>query len=113
MAKPRTMWTCQQCGATSPGYMAKCPACGEWHTMVETVEARSSGGATRARTSNLPVLKPLGSVAYDGEERLTIPIAELNRVLGGGLVRGSLVLVGGDPGIGKVHADPPGRQHGR
>ncbi|HYJ13599.1 MAG TPA: DNA repair protein RadA, partial [Thermomicrobiales bacterium] len=101
MAKPRTMWTCQQCGATSPGYMAKCPACGEWHTMVETVETRSTGTSARTRTSGLAVLKPLGSVAYDGEERLTIPIAELNRVLGGGLVRGSLVLVGGDPGIGK------------
>ena len=101
MAKPRTLWTCQQCGATSPGYMAKCPACGEWHSMVETVEARSAGTPSRVRSSQLPVLRPLGSVAYDGEERLTIPIAELNRVLGGGLVRGALVLVGGDPGIGK------------
>lgn len=101
MAKTRTVWTCQQCGAISPGYMAKCPACGKWHTMVETIEERTSGGsATRTRTS-APVLKPLGVVTYDGEERLAIPIGELNRVLGGGLVRGSLVLVGGDPGIGK------------
>ena len=101
MPKVRTVWTCQQCGAISPGYMAKCPACGEWHSLVETVEERGrSGGTGRPRASGA-ILRPLGAVTYDGEERLSIPIGELNRVLGGGLVRGSLVLVGGDPGIGK------------
>jgi DNA repair protein RadA/Sms len=81
--------------------MGKCPACGEWHTMVETIEERSSsGGAARGRSARA-TLRPLGEVSFVGEERIPVPIGELNRVLGGGLVRGSLVLVGGDPGIGK------------
>lgn len=101
MAKTRTVWTCQQCGAVSPGYMAKCSACGEWHSMVETIEERGSSGSSSRPRMSAATLQPLGSVTYDGEERLAIPIGELNRVLGGGLVRGSLVLVGGDPGIGK------------
>lgn len=99
MPKARTSWVCQQCGAVSPAYLGKCPSCGEWHSMVETIEERStpSSGRTRHRAS----LQPLATISFDGEERIHVPIGELNRVLGGGLVRGSLVLVGGDPGIGK------------
>ncbi|MBA2467869.1 MAG: DNA repair protein RadA, partial [Chloroflexia bacterium] len=100
MPKARTSWVCQQCGTISPAYLGKCPGCGEWHSMVETIEERSSpGSAIRQRTRT--ELQPLGSVSFDGEERVPVPIGELNRVLGGGLVKGSLVLVGGDPGIGK------------
>jgi DNA repair protein RadA/Sms len=100
MPKVRTTWVCQQCGAVSPAYMGKCPACGEWHTMVETIEERSTSSATRGRSARA-ALRPLGEISFVGEERIPVPIGELNRVLGGGLVRGSLVLVGGDPGIGK------------
>lgn len=99
MPKARTTWVCQQCGAISPGYLGKCPGCGEWHSMVETIEERSSTTTTRSRTRS--VLQPLNAVVFDGDERVPVPIGELNRVLGGGLVKGSLVLVGGDPGIGK------------
>lgn len=101
MPKVRTSWICQQCGAMSPGYMAKCPGCGEWHSMVETIEeSRAASGSSRPRASR-GVMQSLSDITFDGEERIPVPISELNRVLGGGLVRGSLVLVGGDPGIGK------------
>ncbi len=101
MPKVRTTWVCQQCGAISPGYLGKCPACGEWHTMVETIEERTSTARVSSRGGAAPVLQPLGEVSPKGQERHVVPISELNRVLGGGLVPGSLVLVGGDPGIGK------------
>lgn len=101
MPKVRTTWVCQQCGAISPGYLGKCPACGEWHTMVETIEERTSSQRTTMRSGGTPILQPLGEVSPKGQERQLVPIRELNRVLGGGLVPGSLVLVGGDPGIGK------------
>jgi len=100
MPKQRTQFVCQQCGAISPGYLGKCPACGEWHTMVETIEERSSSAAAVRKRSG-STLQPLAAITYDAEHRVTVPIGELNRVLGGGLVPGSLVLVGGDPGIGK------------
>ncbi len=99
MPKVRTTWVCQQCGAISPAYLGKCPACGEWHSMVETIEDRSPATVNRSRQRT--ALQPLTSISFEGEERVPVPISELNRVLGGGLVRGSLVLVGGDPGIGK------------
>lgn len=101
MPKVRTTWVCQQCGAISPGYLGRCPACGEWHTMVETIEERASTPRSTARNGAAPTLQPLGDVSPKGQERQIVPISELNRVLGGGLVPGSLVLIGGDPGIGK------------
>lgn len=100
MPKVRTSWVCQQCGAVSPAYLGKCPGCGEWHTMVETIEERSAP-AVRSLGRPRAVLQPLDRVTRVGQSRVDVPIAELNRVLGGGLVPGSLVLVGGDPGIGK------------
>jgi DNA repair protein RadA/Sms len=99
MPKQRTQFVCQQCGAISPGYLGKCPACGEWHTMVETIEQRTPSATVRQRSQ--AALQPLSAITYDAEHRVPVPIGELNRVLGGGLVPGSLVLVGGDPGIGK------------
>jgi len=101
MPKARTQWVCQQCGAISPGYLGKCPGCGEWHTMVETIEERSSPSTGSRRIGARAELHPLSAIKFDAEQRVPVPIGELNRVLGGGLVPGSLVLVGGDPGIGK------------
>jgi len=99
MPKTRTTWVCQQCGAISPGYLGKCPGCGQWHTMVETIEERSSGNPSRLAMR--ADLQPLASIRFDERHRIPVPITELGRVLGGGLVPGSLVLLGGDPGIGK------------
>jgi DNA repair protein RadA/Sms len=102
MAKPRTTFVCQQCGYVSPGFLGRCPNCGQWNSMVETIEERRPGGAsvgTRARgAARAQPLREVGSAQVD---RVTVPIQELDRVLGGGLVPGSLVLIGGDPGIGK------------
>jgi DNA repair protein RadA/Sms len=102
MAKSHIYYECQNCGRKSPRYMGKCPNCGEFNTMIEVIEepepAKSAGRtATPARS------KPqrLGEVSSDADERYPVPVEELARVLGGGLVPGSVVLVGGDPGIGK------------
>lgn len=102
MAKKRTQWVCQQCGTASPAFLGRCPGCGEWNTMVETIEERSSGSSSpRRRAASSAAMKPLGQIKPSGQARLPVGIAEFNRVLGGGLVPGALVLIGGDPGIGK------------
>ncbi|CAA9577792.1 MAG: DNA repair protein RadA [uncultured Thermomicrobiales bacterium] len=104
-AKTTTRWVCQQCSYTSPAYLGRCPGCESWHTMVETVEERrpATGSSSATVRGGRPQqhaqrLDSVGSAAID---RIPVPISELDRVLGGGLVPGSLVLVGGDPGIGK------------
>ncbi len=99
MPKVRTTWVCQQCGAISPGYLGRCPGCGQWHTLVETIEERAA--PSPARRGSRVELQPLSEVRFDDRQRVPVPIQEMNRVLGGGLVPGSLVLLGGDPGIGK------------
>ena len=102
MAKLRTSWICQQCGTSSPAFLGRCPGCGQWNTMVETIEERSTSASTvRRRASGTSALRPLTEISQEGQSRIDIGIAEFNRVLGGGMVPGSLVLVGGDPGIGK------------
>ncbi|MEK7794903.1 MAG: DNA repair protein RadA [Candidatus Hydrogenedentota bacterium] len=100
MAKAKTVYVCQHCGAIAPRWEGKCSDCGEWNTIVEEsrVEAGGKGhGATRAAAVPVPI------TAKDSEppSRLPTGLAECDRVLGGGIVPGSLVLVGGDPGIGK------------
>jgi len=102
MAKPKTTFVCQQCGAISPAFLGRCPNCGGWHTMVETIEdRRPGGGSVGVRTRATERAQPLTALGATRTERIPIPITELDRVLGGGLVAGSLVLIGGDPGIGK------------
>ena len=100
MAKTRTQWVCQNCGRTTPREMGRCPGCGEWGTMVEVVEQPA---APAGRALNVPVSEPrrLTEIESEGAERLPLPQAEFARVLGGGVVPGSLILVSGDPGIGK------------
>ncbi|MBC7317260.1 MAG: AAA family ATPase, partial [Chloroflexi bacterium] len=105
MAKPRTRFVCQQCGATQLRWMGRCPECGAWNAMVEQVieepPSRSSLRAARGTAISPAKAQPLAKLSTEGEERLPIPMEELSRVLGGGLVPGSVTLVGGDPGIGK------------
>ena len=104
--KVKTVFFCQSCGYESSKWMGQCPGCKEWNTFVEEtvkpaakaahtsqISGSDGGGYTRPQT--------LSEIVMDDEERSDTHIGELNRVLGGGLVRGSLILVGGDPGIGK------------
>lgn len=105
MAKAKTRYICQACGSTQMKWMGRCPDCGEWNTLQETiVEASKPGAITPAARQalverNKP--QPLDSIAADSYQRTLLPMAEFNRVLGGGLVPGSITLIGGDPGIGK------------
>ena len=106
MAKTKTVYICSHCGADSPKWLGKCPNCGEWNTYVEEVVAKEVPSAKRLVPSGLsergqarPVL--LRDITAEKEDRLDMKDQELNRVLGGGLVKGSLVLIGGEPGIGK------------
>lgn len=105
MAKPRSVYVCQSCGYSSPQWLGKCPDCNEWNRMVEEVqesepqmEERQAG---RLFQDDISVPIPITEVSLEGGERLKTGIQEFDRVLGGGLVPGSVVLVGGDPGIGK------------
>jgi DNA repair protein RadA/Sms len=95
----RTKYVCQQCGKESLQWLGRCPACQQWNTFVET---RVAATTLTARTSRpLKSAKELSAVAITATDRIVLPLDEFNRVLGGGIVPGSLVLVGGDPGIGK------------
>lgn len=101
MPKTITKFVCQACAYEAPKWMGRCPDCGEWASMVEeTVVPAANGGK---RTASSPVLapQPLSSIELRDHDRISTQISELDRVLGGGLVAGSLVLIGGDPGIGK------------
>ena len=98
--KTSTVFFCQSCGYESPKWMGQCPGCRDWNTFVEeTVEKKSAAKAHERRAAGGPVC--LSSIETKDEERVTTRMQELDRVLGGGIVPGSLVLVGGDPGIGK------------
>ncbi|TCP24135.1 DNA repair protein RadA/Sms [Scopulibacillus darangshiensis] len=100
MAKQKTVFFCQECGYESPKWMGKCPGCNQWNTMVEEkVSKVQSGGKTVKKKANKAT--PINCIESEKEPRVLTKMNELNRVLGGGVVPGSLVLVGGDPGIGK------------
>ncbi len=108
--KAKTVWYCTSCGNESPKWMGRCPACGEWNTMVEEPKAArtSAGGSASAPSRNRAFLaveearpRPLHEIDFSDESRLTLGNGELDRVLGGGLVEGSMILIGGEPGIGK------------
>lgn len=104
MARTRTKYICQQCGTEQPAYLGRCPSCQAWGSLVETVDrAPTSGGreSVAQRVGARAPIERLAAIQSSGLERIAIPIGEFNRVLGGGLVPGSVVLFAGDPGIGK------------
>ena len=99
MAKPtRVMYVCQSCGYQAPKWLGKCPECGQWSTLVEEV---AETGARGAPSYAMGEPQTITSISLDPQLRLNTGIAEFDRTLGGGLVPGSLILIGGDPGIGK------------
>ncbi|MBM4446778.1 MAG: DNA repair protein RadA [Chloroflexi bacterium] len=98
--KSKTVFVCQQCGKESPKWLGRCPGCQEWNSFVETVVTASSQVATWLYSEE-SAPRELSKLKTEAYPRLNFPFTEFNRVLGGGLVSGSLVLVGGDPGIGK------------
>jgi DNA repair protein RadA/Sms len=104
MSKSYSRYVCQQCGRVSASYMGKCPQCGSFSSMVEEIVQESgpakSPNASRGLTGRTSPRR-IGDVSGDAEDRIPVPISEFSRVLGGGIVPGSIVLVGGDPGIGK------------
>ena len=101
MAKVKSMWFCNSCGADTPKWEGRCPSCGEWGTLVEEkVSSKQSRGAKSTRVAK-SVPQKVSEIKAMNEPRIHMPSEELNRVLGGGLVAGSLVLIGGEPGIGK------------
>lgn len=94
---------CSECGATEPRWMGRCPTCGTWGTLVEFRESRSGGSSATSRNTagdHAPAL-PLGEVPPDAARRISTGLGELDRVLGGGAVLGGVILLGGEPGIGK------------
>ncbi len=101
MAKGRAkaIYVCQQCGAQSLKWVGRCPDCGEWNSMVETVESRDTSPPSSVRPRGKP--QRLADVPLEGFQRIPVPMPEFSRVLGGGIVPGSVVLIAGDPGIGK------------
>ncbi len=102
MSKQRTKYVCQQCGLESPGYYGRCPDCGAWGSMVETLSTPARKGSERSTPSGgTATPRRLGEVPSADVARRPVPMREFSRVLGGGAVPGALVLVGGDPGIGK------------
>ena len=102
MAKTKTVYFCSNCGNESPKWLGKCPNCGEWNTYVEEkVQAPAGKGTLLSHTATDSVPVKLAEINQEKEERIQMPSGELNRVLGGGLVAGSIILIGGEPGIGK------------
>jgi DNA repair protein RadA/Sms len=100
MAKEKTLYTCNDCGGTSPKWLGKCPACGAWNTLVESV----AEGPVKHRFQSLAGPQPvttLSEIEAAEVDRRPTGLSELDRVLGGGMVEGGVVLIGGDPGIGK------------
>src|SRR5690349_21092320 len=100
MAKSRTFYSCQACGHQETKWMGRCPGCNEWGSLVEETQQPAGRGGSALVTGG-SAAKPLKDVSSEDAPRATTGLAELDRVLGGGVVAGSAILVGGPPGIGK------------
>ncbi|MBK7898256.1 MAG: DNA repair protein RadA [Azonexus sp.] len=100
MAKAKSLYLCNECGASSPKWQGQCPGCGEWNTLVESVVQETAAGRFQPIAPGAR-LRVLSSIEARETERLSTGVGEFDRALGGGLVAGGVVLIGGDPGIGK------------
>ncbi len=101
MAKTRSMYVCQNCGAESVKWIGRCPSCSEWNTYVEERISKDTSRPGLVDVSRNATPKALKEIESNTEKRLDTGIGEVNRILGGGIVTGSLILIGGEPGIGK------------
>ncbi|EDT77511.1 DNA repair protein RadA [Clostridium perfringens] len=101
VAKVRSIYVCQNCGYETPKWMGKCPECNNWNTLVEEIRDAKSNQSSPKVERQIGELKKIKEIKSGEKERYDTGIGELNRVLGGGLVKGSLTLISGDPGIGK------------
>lgn len=101
MAKTKSVFVCNECGYESAKWMGKCPACNAWNSFFEEKIAKVLGGVGGKEKKKQITPKPLSTYAGKENERVSTGFEELDRVLGGGLVKGSLILLGGEPGIGK------------
>ncbi|CAG4892235.1 DNA repair protein RadA [Paraburkholderia saeva] len=100
MAKQKTLYTCTECGGQAPKWQGQCPACGAWNTLVETIAEPASANRFQSLAKSAPVQR-LADIEAADVPRFSTGVSEFDRVLGGGLVAGGVVLIGGDPGIGK------------
>ncbi len=100
MAKEKSVWICNNCGADSPKWEGKCPACGQWNTLVEEKIVISPRKTLTSTKTGKSIPMKIADISGGETQRILMPSKELNRVLGGGLVTGPLVLRGGEPGIG-------------
>ncbi|WP_374681606.1 DNA repair protein RadA [Accumulibacter sp.] len=101
MAKIKTIYSCTECGATSPKWQGQCPGCDGWNTLVESVAEKAPANSRFASLAPAAKLQNLSEIEAREVERIATGIGEFDRALGGGLVNGGVVLIGGDPGIGK------------
>ena len=100
MAKAKSVYTCTECGGTAPKWQGQCPSCTAWNTLVESVAEAASTHRYKS-VAGASKLQKLADVSAREAPRLPTGVTEFDRVLGGGLVAGQVVLIGGDPGIGK------------
>ena len=100
MAKDKTTFFCSECGYESPKWMGKCPSCNEWNTIKEFKESKNKSPASKY-SHKTEVAKPLDQVESGKISRMPTNISELDNVLGGGIVKGSVILLAGEPGVGK------------
>ncbi|MCK5170575.1 MAG: DNA repair protein RadA [Bacteroidales bacterium] len=101
MAKSKSVYFCQNCGAESAKWIGKCPSCSEWNTYIEQVVTKSSKLSQVSYESEKQIPQKISEIKSQKEGRISTKIKELDRILGGGLVPGSMILIGGEPGIGK------------
>lgn len=101
MAKIKTSYICSECGFESPKWYGKCPSCGEWNTLSEELNSQQTKNSLSNSFSTVNQVLALDDICGENDERIPTKIEEFDRVLGGGIVKGSLVLLSGDPGIGK------------
>lgn len=105
MAKIKKAWFCTSCGNESAKWLGRCPSCGEWNTLTEEIISKESNSSGARSVSFLPYNNPkpeaLSEISFSAEQRISLGNGELDRLLGGGLVPGSMILIGGEPGIGK------------